>query len=428
MLRPFHYIALHKPSAAVAKPHNVRMRTFLAISFLAFATAALGQQDVEAARRSIAAVEQTLKLRPTDPTLWFYMSRFQAAAGDKKAATAALEKVAEYGEGFMPARDLGFENVWDDPGFQAVVAKLDAKLPHLDYAPPVFEIADRELLPEGIAYDSRSLNYFVGSVAKKKILRVTLGGVPSEFAGAAANLDSVLGLAVDAPRRKLYAVSTSALTDAGEKQRRNAVVSFDVDTGKLLRRDEIPEATQLNDVTVALGGRVYASDSGSGAIFELRPEAPARMLVPAGQIRGSNGLAASPDGKRLYVAHSTGIAVVDLASGAVKRVENPTRENIAAIDGLYEYQGELIGVQNVTNPGRVIRITLSKDGSAVRDVKTLLSHHHPSLDEPTTGGVSPEGYFFLLAATGVSRYNRQGKIDRPDSLPRPVVLRVLLPR
>ena len=102
-------------------------------------------------------------------------------------------------------------------------------------------------------------------------------------------------------------------------------------------------------------------------------------------------------------------------------------ENLAAIDGLYEWQGQLIGVQNVTTPGRVIVVSLSKDGSTVEQVKTLLSHHHNALDEPTTGAIGRDG-FYLLAATGVSRFNRDGKIERPESLPAPTVLRIPLPR
>jgi hypothetical protein len=108
-------------------------------------------------------------------------------------------------------------------------------------------------------------------------------------------------------------------------------------------------------------------------------------------------------------------------------MENRTRENIGAIDGLYQWQGQLIGVQNVTNPGRVVIITLSSDGAAVTGVKTLLSHHHNALDEPTTGAVGRDS-FFLLAATAVTRYNREGVIERPESLPQPTVLRIPLPR
>jgi hypothetical protein len=403
------------------------MRAFFSLLLLAFAATALAQQDPEGARSSVAAIEAVLKQRPTDAALWFYMARLQSELGKTAEATAALEKVADLGDGFLPARQLGFEKAWGDAKFQEVVKRLESRLPRLDYAPIAFELEDRALLPEGIAFDAKSQSFFVGSTAKGIVLRVGWGNAVTGFAARELGLDSILGLAADGPRRILYAAATSALTDAGRTRRRNAVLAWDIDTGRPLRRVEVPQALQLNDVAVAPGGRIFASDSASGAIYEIPREGEARVLVPAGTIRGSNGLAASPDAKRLYVAHSTGIAVVEVASGAVKRVANETRENIAAIDGLYEYQGELVGVQNLTNPGRVIVITLGKDGESVARVRTLLSHHHNGLDEPTTGAVTDHG-FFLLAATGVGHLNASGGIDNPDSVPKPTVVRVLLPR
>jgi hypothetical protein len=404
------------------------MRTLLAVLLLSLGLGAFAQQDPAVLRRTIEQIEQVIQQRPTDPSLWFFLSRFKAELGDKDGAIAAMQKVAELGDGFMPT-EQGFANVWNDPKFKEIVAKIESKLPRLDYAPVEFEVEDRALIPEGLAYDAKSGNFFLGSVAKRKILRIDSHHAVSEFAGASADLDSVLGIAVDGPRRRLYAVSTSALTGEGEKRLRNAVVAFDVDTGKLLQRYDVPMARQLNDVTVAFGGRVYASDSLTGAVFELRADGQPRELLAPNQIRGTNGLAASPDAKRLYVAHSTGLAMVDTATGAMKRITNNTRENIAAIDGLYEYQGDLIGVQAFTTPGRVIRITLSKDGEAVTSVKTLLSHHHSRLFEPTTGAIRADnGYFFLLSATGVTHFNRRAQIDEPESIPNPTVLRVLLPR
>ena len=405
------------------------MRLLVATLLLTLALPAFAQHDVEDARRTIAAIEQLLKQRPGDATLWFYLARYQAQAGSRKAAVAALEKVAELGDGFLPPRADGFETLWDDPAFKAVYARLEAKLPRLDFAPTAFELEDRTLIPEGLAYDAPSRTFFIGSISQRRVLRIGEGHALSEFAGADASLDYVLGLAVDAPRRILYVVSTTALTAVGERRRRNAVVAFDIDSRKLLQRHDLPAAFQLNDVTVAFGGRVFASDSASGAIYEIavKGPGPARELVAPNQLRGSNGLAASPDGKRLYVAHSTGLAVVDVASGELKRLANQTRESIAAIDGLYEYHGELIGVQNVTTPGRVIMMTLSADGESLTRVRTLLSHHHNALDEPTTGAVAGD-YFYLLAATGVARFNRQGAIERPESLPMPTVVKVLLPR
>ena len=386
-----------------------------------------GAQQEDNARRVLASVEALLKQRPADATLWFFLARAHAQLGERAATLAALEKVNELGDGFMPARDE-FAKVWDDTQFQALRGRMEARLPVLDFAPTAFELEDRTLLPEGIAYDAPSHSFFVGS-AQRRILRVAESGGVAEFAGAAANLDPVLGLAVDAPRRTLYAVSTSALTTEGEKHRRNAVVAFDVDSGKLLARYDVPGARQLNDVAVALGGRVFATDSASGAVYEIGVKGPltSREVLPAARLGGSNGLAASANGSKLYIAHSTGLAIIDLASGSMKRVANATRETVAAIDGLYQWQGQLIGVQNLTTPGRVIVISLSPDGETVTRVQTLLSHHHNALFEPTTGAVTDHG-FFLLAATGISHFNRAGGIDDPEKVPRPRVLRIPLPR
>jgi hypothetical protein len=388
---------------------------------------AAAQQEVEDAKRTVTAIENALKARPDDPTLWFFLSRFQSVAGNKAAAISAIEKAEQVGEGYLPSRENGFEKVWDEPAFQAAVRRMAAKLPRVDFPPTAFELQDRGLIPEGIAHDPKSGSFFIGSIAKGTIVRVEPPAQSYLFAGPESGLDQVLGIAIDVPRRILYAVSTSVLTDAGRKKARNAVVAFDVDSQRLLRRVEVPAAKQLNDVAIGLGGRVFVSDSEGGAIFEIPAEGPAKVLVPEGQLRGTNGIAVWPDGKRLYAAHSTGVAVVDIASAAVKRVPTPARESVAVIDGLYVWQGGLVGVQNYTTPGRVIFMDLSADGASITRVRTLLSHHHPALFEPTTGAPTDNG-FYLLAATGVMRYNRQGVIENADTVPKPTILRIPLPR
>ena len=405
------------------------MRALALFAFLAFVSFAVPGEDDGAAAPGPrkAAVEKLLRERPRDAALWFYLARVDAAAGDARGCAAALDKAGELGDGFLPAREQGFEKVWNDPAFEAARARLESRLPRLDYAPIAFELEDTALVPEGIAYDAPSKSFFVGGVAGHRIVRIDESREESEFAGPAAGLDAVLGIAVDAPRRRLYAVTTSAISEPAMKPARNAVVAFDLVTRAVVKRFDVRGAAQLNDVAVAAGGRVYATDSGAGAVYEIPAQGDPRALVPSGALPGANGIAASPDGRRLYVAHATGIAMVDVASGAVKRMAVASRENVAAIDGLYQWQGMLIGVQNVTNPGRVIAIALARDGESIVGVRTLLSHHQRGLDEPTTGAIGPDG-FYLLAATGVGHVGAQGRIERPDSVPKPTVLRVLLPR
>lgn len=384
-------------------------------------------QDAAAVASGKSRVEALLRDDARNPALWFFLARYDALAGDAKSCAAALEKVDELGTGFLPVRNAGFEKVWNDPSFQKMLAKLEAKLPRLDYAPAAFELNDKGLLPEGIAYDAPSNTFFVGSIAEHKIVRIDATREVSDFAGGAIGLDAVLGVAVDAPRRHLFAVSTSFVSEPAKKPWRNAIVEFDLVTGQLLHRFDVPAAQQLNDVAVAPGGRVYTTDSRTGAVFEISERAPPRVVLPAGRVRGPNGLAVSPDAHRLYVAHATGITVVDLTSGEARPLAAPAGENIAAIDGLYQWQGMLIGVENVTNPGRVIAMTLANDGLSIDRVRTLLSHHHAALDEPTTGAIAPDG-FYLLARTGLSHLRDDGSLEDPANVPRPLVLRILLPR
>src|SRR6185312_280386 len=138
------------------------MRALLAVLVLlfAFSLATHAQDSTEAARRSIDAVQKLLRERPADPTLWFFLAQAQGAAGDARACAASLDRVNELGEGFLPPRDL-FAKVWDDAGFQAARARLEKKLPRLDFAPVAFELEDRALLPEGIAHDAKTASFFV---------------------------------------------------------------------------------------------------------------------------------------------------------------------------------------------------------------------------------------------------------------------------
>jgi hypothetical protein len=137
---------------------------------------------------------------------------------------------------------------------------------------------------------------------------------------------------------------------------------------------------------------------------------------------GANGIALSPDGAALFVAHATGVARIERADGTVlPRLEIPSGETISAIDGLDADGQTLVGVQNVTNPGRVIRMTLRADGRGVERVETLLSHHHPAIDEPTTGVIVGRT-FALLATTQVSRFTPEGTIRAPETVKPPVVL------
>jgi hypothetical protein len=223
-------------------------------------------------------------------------------------------------------------------------------------------------------------------VAQKKIVVTSRKGDALDFSKVEDNLDCVLGLIVDAAREQLYAVSTNGFPDEAKTQRRNAVVRYDLKTGRLADRFDAPEAMQLNDIAIAPNGTIYATDSMSSTLFRKKPDEKTLTLFGSkGAVPEGNGITLGVDGN-LYVAISTGIAKIDTSTGAPTRLPQPDAVVTGGCDGLYWYEGDLIGIQNVTNPGRVVRIEFADKGTRVGGLIVLQSHHHhPDFAEPTTG-------------------------------------------
>lgn len=378
-----------------------------------------------AAESPVAALERASAAEPDDAVLAYFLAVYQARAGLRDAALGTLERTLDRGNGFLPTAEL-FPELAGDRRFAVLRNRFERRLVRKADAETVFELRDRSLIPEGIAFDSHTGRFYVGSIARRAIYQVDLQGRARALSRPDDDLDAILGLAIDAQRRLLFAVSTSALTEAGRAALRNAVKVYDLDSGALRRSVPIPAARQLNDVAVAPDGTLLVTDSGGGAVYRVDLATDAvSVIVKPDAARGANGIAIAPDGKVAYVAASRRPLRIDLASGELTPLTLPPRENAAAIDGLYWHKGALIGVQNVTTPGRIVRLVLAADGHSVTALQTLLSHHHRAMHEPTTAALAPGG-LYLLTRTFVTRYNEAGVIERPVTVQRAVVVRVPL--
>jgi hypothetical protein len=350
----------------------------------------------------------------------------RARAGDTPGALQALEQTIANGDGFLPPDDL-FENLQSDRRFTALRARFASRLPRAVTGNVIATFTDdRYLIPEGIAYDAAENTLYVGSIARRGIYRLGRHRALEPMSLASDELDFVLGIAVDGRARKLYAVSTSALTDAGRAHPRNAIVVYDLKTQRRERSYPVPAAVQLNDVAIG-ENFVLATDSAAGGVWRIAlPDGKVDALVPPGRAPGANGIAIAGEG-RAYIGASRRPLRLDLRTGEVAPLRFPPREQAAGIDGLYWYDGQLIGVQNVTNPGRIVRLTLGADGTTVTRVETLQSHHQPAFVEPTTAAPSARG-LYVLTRTYVARFDADGKIARPESVRAAQVLRIPWPK
>jgi len=413
----------HLPASSWRRAIGALVAALLAL--VAHPLCAEDDATAAAAKASLERVRAMRAERPGDGLLVYYQAVVHAMLGERDAALAELRTLVGRRLGIVPARGTGFDGLWSDPEFQAVRERLAADEPRTANAPVAFRLNDARLLPEGIAFDPTGRRYFFGSLAQRKIVVTDGRGTVHDFSQPDDKLDTVLGLTVDARRNALYAVSTNGFEDSAKVERRNAVLRYDLKTGRLASRHDAPAAKQLNDVAVGPDGTVYVTDSEAGTLFRMRPGET--VLTPFGTpaaVRGANGIAASPDGT-LYVTLSTGIGRIDPRDGAMKRLDQPDTVVTGGIDGLYWYRGDLVGVQNTPNPGRVIRIRLDPAGQRVVGLTVLQSHHHPEFAEPTTGAIA-DGAIHVLANTHVGQYQPDGSIKDAEALRPTVVIGVPL--
>ena len=354
-----------------------------------------------AARASLERIRALRVQRPGDGLLAYYQAITHATLGERDAALAELRSLLGRRLGIVPNRFSGLDSLWGDPEFQAVRDQLAAEEPRTADAPVSFRLADPRLVPEGIAWDGARRRFLVGSIAQRKIVAIDRRGKTRDFSRADDRLDTVLGLAADGRRRLLYAVSTNGFEDSARHGRRNAVLIYDLGRGRRIARHDVAEALQLNDVAVAADGTLYVTDSAAGSIYRMRPgERRLTRFGPPRAAHGANGIAVAVDGT-VYVTLSTGIGRVDPRNGSLVRLPQPDSVVSGGIDGLYWHEGDLIGVQNSTNPGRVIRLRLADGGKRIDGLVVLQSHHHPAFVEPTTGAIA-DGALHVLANTYVA--------------------------
>lgn len=415
-------------SASSAPPASSTVPPFGASAAAPVSAAASAPSPAEQARRaSLERIRALRAERPGDGLLVYYQALTHVGLGEREAALAELRSLFGRRLGLIPVSGIGFEPLWNDPDFRAARERLAAEEPRTPDAPRSLRLGDAKLVPEGIAWDAARKRFLIGSIAQRRIIAVDRRGKTREFSSPDDKLDAVLGLAVDNRRRQLYAVSTNGFEDGARTERRNALVVYDLGRGRRVGRHDVPEAMQLNDVAIAADGTVYVTDSAAGSIFRMRPgERRLSLFGTARAARGANGIAVAPD-RTVYVTLNTGIGRVDPKDGSLVRLPQPDNVVSCGIDGLYWHEGDLLGVQNSTNPGRVIRLHLGDGGRRIERLTVLQSHHHPDFVEPTTGAIA-DGKLHVLANTYVASYQPDGSLRDAEAMKPTVVLAVPLRR
>ncbi len=350
-----------------------------------------------------------------------------AELNDKDHALRALEELAEMGQAddtMLAGNDKTFVSLHDLPEYKSILEHFRRNERAVQRSELAFKLTDSGLIAEDFDIDPQTKTFLITSVLERKIVHVTSSGQVSAFASSPSGWP-MLAIKVDAKHNRVWAteVALNGFTNAPKSDwGKSAVLSFDLQTGKLLNRIEGPLHTALGDMALTAAGVPIVSDGEGGGVYKVEdgrlelingkdfisPQTP--VVLPGGN------LVAVPD----YVR---GIGILDLRNGQVQWVHSQDGVKVAltGVDGLYYADGALILTQNGTSPERVVRMKLDRSQANVTS-EELIERSTATLGDPTHGVVVGD-WFYYIANSGWDVLDEHGDVKAGEKLSPGLVMR-----
>ena len=413
----------------VSPAGRAQPRQDMVSELLAHASKASGAGDFAAAAR---AYEEAFALWPHLSRCAWNAALAHVRAGNHEKGLQWLSRVAEFGTAYEIDTAKELDPVRTHPDFAAVQERFRRNLEPMVRSTVAFTLPQRDLMPESVAYDPVDDVYYLGSIYRRKVVRVDRKGQAQDFVPEARDgLWGVLGIKLDPARRELWVNASNlgaemamAIPDT-ETVGQCGVFRYDLKSGALIQKylaGNRSEPVAFNDLTLAPNGDVYIS-AGPDGVYRIDRQAD--VLAPFLPVPGAwiNGIAIAPDGESLYFANSGfGIEVVNLRTKARRLLSLPAGVVFNGVDGLYVHGESLVGIQNGVRPERVVQGFLSPQHDRITRIRVLESAH-PSYDVPTTGVIVGNSLIYI-ATTQLGSIDQDGKLLPWDKLKDIVVLKL----
>ena len=374
------------------------------------------------------------RLKPRNLNFRYNLACGYALNGQAREAAATLERLLHEGTGWAAETDPDFDSIRQTADFQRVMQTLGTLKVPVCTSTVAFTLPERDLMPEGMAYDPVDQFFYLGSLYRCKIIRVDADGQSRIFVGEKRDgLRQVTGMKVDAQRRHLWVCSeVSSPRMEGYRPDElgwSGLFCYDLASGRLLAKYPLFEAGRkhlFNDLVLTREGDVYCTDSEAKAVYRVRQQARRlELFLQSDRFSYPNDLALTPDERGLYLAggEDDDLVFIDLENRSWKPLKHPRGVTSAGVDGLYLYGQALVAVQN--GLARVVLFRLDASEQGIIGIR-VLERFNPHFDIPTTGAVVGDAFCYI-ANSQMGRYRADGTIFPGEQLEEIVILRCPLP-
>jgi hypothetical protein len=221
--------------------------------------------------------------------------------------------------------------------------------------------------PVGLAYDNASRRFVLGDGRDNKLIVAdeVFNHVNDLIGAASAGFGRLSAVEIDTRRGDLWVTSSESSGSA-------SVHKLQLVSGRVLARLDVPTSLQpmvISDFAVLESGGLLLLDSEGGRLVAVKGVAgPFEPAIPL-HVTGAASLA--PADGQVYVAHASGLSVVDLSGGRVAAITSPKGMSLNGLRRIRWDKGSLLALQDQGGSTRVVRIRLSRRGHNVTAVEPL---------------------------------------------------------
>jgi len=373
--------------------------------------------------------QKSLKLLPGNLMIQYNLACAYSLNDMIDESFNTIESLMKKGFPIYVEADSDFDKLRADERYSDLLEKLKTARQPVSNSELAYVIPETDLIPEGLAYDAGDDCFYLGSLYKSKIVKITRNGEVSDFTSSRQDsLVSIVGMKVDASGRFLWASCSYGYKKDNipfEELGTCEMVKYNLQTGELDSRFALPKAENhfFNDVVLNSQKDVFITDSHVPAVYRIdhaQNELKKFVVLPEGSY--PNGIALSDNEKYLYVAVNDGIIIVDSHDKSVHYLQHSEDIFTGGCDGLYFYKNSLIGIQGFLS--RVVRFHLNKDLDEVARIE-ILESYNPDFENPTTGTIVGENFYYIANAQ-LAKISQDGALA-PMELLNPVkILKVIL--
>jgi hypothetical protein len=395
------------------------------------------QQDWKGLRATLIEIGQAMPA-PT-PIYMLRMASVESRLGNKAEAIHWLEKYVALGLRYDVAGDDDLKSLVSETAFAAVAKEMKTRTQAVQKAEAVCAIPLPDLMPEDLTFEKAAGTFVVSSIQHHTLYRVTVPKTRASDCGVKeipleepAKRWPALAVSADASRHLLWMTSCAMPAFSGfpkEDEGKAALFAIDGKSGKVVRRFDLAAdgPAVLGDMSVTADGTVYVSDSIGGGVYRVAGDVKsARLEKIAGDFFSPQTPVLAADGKRLFVAdYAMGIGVVDLAKanppGQLNYLPHPEDAAVTGLDGLFLSGDSLIGIQNGTEPERIVRYRLNTAQTEITSVE-VIEQSTERLGDPThVAGFG--GWFYVSANVGWNKIDDHGHLKPGEHFTAPIILR-----